>query len=167
MNGGHMRGVGWIVPGALVVAVALAFAPPAQAQRTPPYYVSIKADKARMRTGPGRNYPASWLYQRRGLPLRVIDIYGEWRKVEDPGGTQGWMLSNLLDVKRTGYVTGAITEMRASPEPNARINWRAAPGVVGAISKCAVGWCWFEVKGRGGYVQQAQIWGVEPGEVID
>ena len=42
-----------------------------------------------MRTGPGRNYPGIWLYKRRDLPIRVIQIYPNWRKVEDPDGEQG------------------------------------------------------------------------------
>jgi len=140
---------------------------PAQAQRKPPYYASIEAGLARMRTGPGRNYPASWLYKRRDLPVKVVDVYGEWRKIEDPGGTQGWMLRNLLKDARTAMVMGRIAEMRASPSLDARINWRAAPGVIGRISKCANGWCRFDVRGRAGYVEQSHLWGVDPGEVVD
>ncbi|HVJ00842.1 MAG TPA: SH3 domain-containing protein [Sphingomonas sp.] len=147
--------------------MVLALAAPAWAQRKPPYFVSIKAGKALMRAGPGRNYPANWLYKRRGLPLKVVDVYGEWRKVEDPGGTQGWMLSNLLDEQRTAYVMGSIAELRATPDPGARVNWRAAPGVIGTISKCESGWCWLQVGNRGGYVEQAHLWGTEPGEVVD
>jgi SH3-like domain-containing protein len=155
--------MGWVV----LVLVALGLAVPALAQRKPPYFASIAAEKARMRTGPGRNYPASWLYQREDLPIKVIDIYGEWRKIEDPDGTQGWMQVNLLSDTRTAMVTGTITEMRASPDFNARINWRAAPGVVGRISKCGGGWCWLDVRGRGGYVEQSHIWGTEPGEAVN
>lgn len=155
--------IGWIVLG---VTLALGAAIPAWAQRKPPYYVSIRTDAARMRAGPGRNYPSSWLYRRRDLPVRVVDIYGEWRKVEDPDGTQGWMLRNLLDEKRTGYVLGEVA-MRAAPRGDARVNWRAARGVVGSISKCASGWCWFDVGGRTGYVEQASLWGTVPGEVLD
>lgn len=120
-----------------------------------------------MRTGPGRNYPASWLYQRRNLPLKVLDVYGEWRKVEDPSGIQGWLLRNLLDERRTAIVVGGIAELRSAPQSDAHLNWRAEPGVVGVISKCASGWCRFDVNGRSGYVQQSGIWGVEPGEVVD
>lgn len=158
-----MRFWNWLVLG----VVALGLAVPALAQRTPPYYVSIKAEKARMRTGPGRNYPSNWLYQRKGLPLKVIAIYSEWRKVEDPDGTQGWMLANLLDDVRTAMVVGTVTEMRDSPRFNARISWRAAPGVVGRVSKCASGWCWFDVAGRGGYVEQSHIWGTDPDESLN
>ncbi|RYY39718.1 MAG: hypothetical protein EOP59_12390 [Sphingomonadales bacterium] len=157
-----MRLIGWTLVGAAVLGLAV----PALAQRKPPYFASISADKARMRTGPGRNYPSSWLYQRADLPIKVVDVYGEWRKVEDPDGTQGWMLVNLLSDTRTGMVRDANAELRAAPNGGARVNWRAAPGVVGRISKCADGWCWFDVRGRGGYVEQSRFWGTDPGEVI-
>lgn len=148
-------------------AAAAALAVPAWAQRKPPYYASIAANAALMRTGPGRNYPAIWLYKRRHLPVKIVDVYGEWRKVEDPGGTQGWMLRQLLKDERTAIVAGTVAEMRAAPSGDARVNWRAAPGVVGILSRCSGGWCWFAVDGRAGYVEQARLWGTEPGEAVD
>jgi SH3-like domain-containing protein len=148
-------------------AAAASLAVPVWAQRKPPYFASIAADKARMRTGPGRNYPASWLYQRKDLPIRVVDIFGEWRKVEDPGGTQGWMQVTLLSDTRTAMVMGGVTELRAQPRLDGRVSWRAAPGVVGRISRCAANWCWFDVRGRSGYVEQSHLWGTAPGEVLN
>jgi SH3-like domain-containing protein len=153
---------GWLV----LAGIALGLGVPAVAQRKPPYWVSIRADKAHLRTGPGRNYPASWLYQRRDLPLKVLDVYGEWRKVEDPGGTQGWILRNFLDEQRTAIVVGGVTELRAAPQLEGHINWRVEPGVVGRISKCASNWCRFDVGGHAGYIEQSHIWGVEPGETL-
>lgn len=136
-------------------------------QRKPPYYASIAASKARTRTGPGRNYPVAWLYQRADLPVKVVEVYNDWRKVEDPDGAQGWMQVQLMSSQRTGYVFGGIVELRNAPRGNARINWRAASGVVGRISKCERGWCWFDVKGRAGYVEQNRIWGTDPGEEVE
>ena len=152
-----------------LVALALGFTGITQAwaqQRKPPYFASISAGKANMRTGPGRNYPTNWLYRRADLPVKVVEIYNDWRKVEDPDGTQGWMLVGLLSAQRTAIVVGTIVELRDGPRLNARVNWRAAPGVVGRISKCQRGWCWFDVRGRGGYVEQNRIWGTEPGEEV-
>lgn len=153
----------------MVVALVLGVTAIAEAwaqQRKPPYFASISAGKAYMRTGPGRNYPSSWLYQRADLPVKVVEIYNDWRKVEDPDGTQGWMQVALLSSERTAIVVGSIVELRDTPRLNARINWRAAPGVVGRISKCQRGWCWFDVRGRAGYVEQNRIWGTEPGEEL-
>ena len=161
-----MRLLNWLALCLSALALTAMSAGDASAQRKPPYFASISSGKARMRTGPGRNYPASWLYQREDLPIRVIDTYGEWRKIEDPDGTQGWMQVNMLSDTRTAMVVGRIVEMREAPQFGARVNWRAAPGVVGRVSKCSRGWCWLDVRGRGGYVEQSHIWGVDPNEVI-
>ena len=139
----------------------------AQTKRQVPYWASIGAGRARMRTGPARTYPASWLYQRADLPVRVIQVYKEWRKVQDPDGTEGWMQGNLLRETRTAIVRGSEPiAMRAQPSPGATLAWRAAPGVVGRISQCANGWCRFDVKGQAGYVEQRDLWGVEQGEQL-
>lgn len=150
---------------ALLGAVAgLLIAAPANAQRKTPYWASISAGKARMRTGPGRNYPASWLYQRAELPVKVIGVYKEWRKIEDPGGTQGWMQANLLSDRRTGFIIDEVVELREQPAAGSRLLWRAAPGVVGRLSKCAKGWCWLDIRGRGGFVERAHLFGIEADE---
>jgi SH3-like domain-containing protein len=151
---------------AVAGAAALAVGDAQAEKKQTPYYASISASRARMRTGPGRNYPASWLYQRSDLPVKVVEIYKEWRKVEDPAGTQGWMLANLLSSTRTAVVAGAPVELRDGPRPGGRILWRAAPGVIGRLSKCSGGWCWFDVHGRGGFVEPTRLWGVEGNETL-
>lgn len=138
----------------------------AEAQRKPPYWASIaaNADQARMRTGPGKQFPTSWVFQRPRLPLKVVAVYREWRKVEDPDGTQGWMLSRLLSPQRTGIIKESIRPMRASADLGAAIVFKAQPGVVGKLSECARGWCMFDVNGQMGYVETAHIWGADAKE---
>src|SRR3569623_239847 len=92
-----------IVAALLVSALALGAAG-AQTERKAPYWASISASKALMRTGPGRNYPGTWLYVRPDLPIHVIETYPNWRKIEDPDGEKGWMLQRLLSDARTGLV---------------------------------------------------------------
>ncbi|HVF95554.1 MAG TPA: SH3 domain-containing protein [Sphingomonas sp.] len=139
----------------------------ADAKKTFPYYASIAAGRARMRTGPARSYPASWLYQRADLPVRVVGAFKEWRRIEDPDGTQGWMQANLLSETRTAIVRSSQPiEMRERPGTDARLQWRAAPGVVGRLSQCGSGWCRLDVKGQAGFVQIGALWGVDGGEVL-
>ncbi len=161
-----------IVVGAVVPALALIGIGPAIAalvDKKTPYFGSIAASKARMRTGPGRGYPSNWLYQRADLPVKVLDIYdhGAWYKVEDPGGIQGWMMGTLISETRTALVMGTVAELRDGPRDGGRVLWRVAPGVVGRLSKCARGWCHLDVRGRGGYVEAIHLWGVEPGEELN
>lgn len=149
--------------GAMLVASGAA----AQKQKPVPYWVSISAAKARMRTGPGVNFPANWEYVRADMPLQVMQVRQEWRKVRDPDGGEGWMRSFLLSEQRTAIVRGAIRPLRAAPDAGAKIVWRVEPGVVGRISHCAAGWCEFDVHGRAGYIETAGIWGVDPGETVE
>ncbi len=140
----------------------------AQPRRETRYWASIASGEAMMRRGPGRNYPGEWLYVRRDLPIRVVEVYQEWRKIEDPGGTQGWMLSSLLSDTRTAIVRGTGPQPlheRADAAPPAR--FRAEPGVVGRIPRCTGGWCRLDVGNRGGFIRADQIWGVNPGETVD
>jgi SH3-like domain-containing protein len=152
----------------LVLAATLSpGAAPAQAQRDTPYMASIASTRAMMRTGPGRNYPGVWLYVREDLPIRVVEIYQNWRKVQDPDGTTGWMMVNLLSDQRTAIVRGdAPRPMHEAPDEATPIRFRASPGVVGRISRCAGGWCHFDVRGRTGYIRVGQLWGVAPNETI-
>jgi SH3-like domain-containing protein len=153
-----------VASGSVVIAPQAATA---QVKRQVPYWASIGPGQARMRTGPARAYPASWLYQRADLPVQVVQVFKEWRKVRDPDGTEGWMQGTLLRETRTAIVRGTEPlAMRDRPSADARLAWRAAPGVVGRISQCANGWCRFDVKGQVGFVELGQLWGVSPTEVL-
>lgn len=139
----------------------------AEAQRQPPYWASISSGRAMMRTGPGQNYPATWLYVRPDLPIKVIGVRGDWRRVEDPDGTVGWMLVRLLADQRSGIVRGADRQpMHEAPDPGSRVRYLAEPGVVGRVSNCAEGWCEFDVGGKRGHIRVEALWGVDAGEVI-
>ena len=149
-----------------LMAVGLAAIPAAQAQeKKTPYWASISAGEAMMRTGPGRNYPATWLYKRADLPVKVVEVYPQWRKVQDPGGTTGWMLVNLLSDTRTAIVRGTEpAPLHEAPRAESKIRYRAEPGVVGRLSECTVDWCRFDVGKRGGFIRTGNIWGTDPGE---
>lgn len=152
----------------LVLAAALSLtAAWAQPQREPPYMASIASGRAMMRTGPGQNYPGTWLYTRRDLPIRVVRVYRDWRMIEDPGGTRGWMLVSLLSDQRTGIVVGeGLAPIHESADAGSAVRFRAEPNVVGRVSRCRDGWCYFDVRGRGGYIRAERLWGVAPNESI-
>jgi len=107
----------------------------AQTVRETPYWASIAQPVARMRKGPSTRVPAIWDYRREDLPVKVLEIYQSWRKVQDPDGTVGWMAVRLLSAQRTGYVTGGIRAMHAEPDASSPIAWRAEPGVAGADAR--------------------------------
>jgi SH3-like domain-containing protein len=153
----------------VMALLVLGSAADAGARRTP-YWASLSAGEVMMRTGPGRNFPADWLYKRRGLPVKVVKTYtvahSEWRRIQDPDGAEGWVQANLLSDQRTALVVGDVRPLREKPTPTAAVAWRAEPGVVGKISQCGNGWCAFDAGGRAGFVETSHIFGVDASEKL-
>ena len=145
----------------LLGVLLLASATLAAAQeKQPPYWASIASGEAMMRTGPGKNYPGTWLYKRRDLPVRVVKTYPNWRLIEDPDGTRGWMLVTLLSDRPTAIVRpGAPRPIHERPDQSSRVAYRAEPGVVGRIEGCERGWCQIAVGDRRGHIRSTEIWG--------
>jgi SH3-like domain-containing protein len=160
-----MRRSGLIMAG---MALATGIAAPVVAQERPvPYWASIAAGQAMMRSGPDRSYPGIWLYKRRDLPVRVVQVHGAWRRVQDMDGATGWMLAILLAARRTAVVSGGYRPIRSEPKDDARLLWQAEKGVVGRIAKCDGTWCRIEIGESKGWIQQAGLWGTDPAERLE
>ncbi|WP_093012330.1 SH3 domain-containing protein [Sphingobium sp. YR768] len=124
-----------------------------------PYWASLAQDEARMRVGPSLDYPSNWVYRRRDLPVKVVQVLGQWRKVEDPDGAQGWMHVRLLSDTATAIVKADVAPLHEGASDGSRTLFRAERGVVGRLSDCSGGWCGFDIKGQRGYVKASDIWG--------
>ncbi|AKH41694.1 SH3-like domain-containing protein [Altererythrobacter atlanticus] len=146
---------------ALFFFLMLGIAMPAAAQdREVPYWATVRAEEVNMRVGPSINYPIDWVYRRKGLPVKVVRLYQGWRLVQDPDGTQGWIVARLLSPQRGAIVIGdGLAEMRGSPETGAQLLWNVEPGVVGTLGDCRDGWCEFRVKAQEGWVREDRLWG--------
>jgi SH3-like domain-containing protein len=158
-----------ILRGLLAGLLIFATAAPALAQeKQPPYWASIASGKAMTRNGPARTYPGKWLYQRRDLPVRILQKYENWRLIQDPDGDKGWMLVTLLSDKRTAIVQkGEPRPIYSEANATSRVRYRAEAGVIGRIDHCREGWCHIAFGRREGYVRTADVWGIDPNEAVD
>jgi SH3-like domain-containing protein len=134
-----------------------------------PRYVSLKSARANMRIGPGRDYRVRWLYLRSGLPMEVIQEFGNWRKVRDPEGNEGWILHSLLSGERTAIVApwnspDTMIEMRKEPMAEGPVAAHLEPGVIADVRECDGKWCRLSAQGVRGFVDRRDLWGVYPDE---
>lgn len=152
-----------------LLAPALVLAAPKGTGLPLPRFISLRADTAKLRTGPGVQYPEEWIYNRKDLPLEIIAEHHTWRKVRDWQGTQGWMHQSLLSGKRTLIVTGATRTLRRDADTGSRAVARVEAGVVGRLLSCPDGkiWCRVEVDGFEGWLRKIEFWGAYPDEVVD
>jgi SH3-like domain-containing protein len=136
-----LRKIFAILAGLLAALMVLA-APLRAQERALPYWATLRYDEVRMRVGPSEEYPIEWVYQRKGLPVKVVRVREGWRLVEDPDGTQGWIARSQLDPARGVLVVGSgLADVRAEPVATAALKWRAEPGVVARLLRCREAWC--------------------------
>ncbi len=132
-----------------------------------PRFVSIKAGKAFVRSGPGDQYPVQWVYVRKGLPVEVIKEYQIWRQVRDDSGGTAWINKSLLSGERTAIVTRVVRTLYGRADLASPAVWRIAPGAVVSLVLCDGLWCRVARDGKGGYMLRAQLWGTYPNERIE
>lgn len=129
-------------------------------QREVPYWASLRSSEVNMRVGPSEDFPISWVYKRKGLPLKVVRMVDGWRLVRDPDGEQGWIIARLLTPQRAALVIGEGTaDMRAEANASSALLWKVEPGVIGNLGDCEDGWCQLEIAGREGWMPMARLWG--------
>lgn len=126
-----------------------------------PRFVALDTDVANLRTGPGRQYPIDWVYQRPGWPFMVTDEEGAWRKLIDHDGIEGWMHVSLLTSRaRTALITGQTRTLHKNAEATSKATLLADEGVIGRIMACRGLWCELRIGSIRAWIERRYIWGV-------
>lgn len=128
-----------------------------------PRFVSLRSSEVNMRVGPGHHFPTDWVYRRVNLPLEVIAEFGDWRKVRDMDGTQGWIHKSLLSGYRYVMFLRDNTPLHVSDDEDARVVAKAQNGVMAKLVKCEGDFCYVHIRQVGafkGWVKRFHLWGV-------
>ncbi|HET7409539.1 MAG TPA: SH3 domain-containing protein [Paracoccaceae bacterium] len=131
-----------------------------------PRYVSLRSDKINVRRGPGLDYRKDWVFRREGLPVKIVEEYGNWRRIVDKDQAGGWVYHAMLTGRRTVLILEDGTALREEPTDAAPANARAEQGVVARLDSCGPDWCRIEAGGYEGWVRKSSVWGVESEEVL-
>ena len=136
-----------------------------------PRFVSLKTDRVNVRRGPSSEHGVSWVFTRKELPVEIVAEFDHWRRVRDADGEEGWIYQSLLAGRRTAMIApwrqGNNIAMMTSPDHTAGKVAHIRGGVVGRIKSCNGDWCSIDVEGYNGWIEQAMLWGVYPGEQIN
>jgi SH3-like domain-containing protein len=130
-------------------------------------YLSIRTNVANLRIGPSYEHPVSYIYEKRNLPVEVIEEFEVWRKVKDYQGEVGWIHLSQLSRKRTllTFKDGIVIFKKSTiySEPIIKIGKLETA----VIKKCIPGWCLIEIQKYKGWIQTDQVWGIENKEIIN
>jgi SH3-like domain-containing protein len=164
------RSVAILTAGFLAALCAAWLAVPLNAQeRLPlPRFASLDSSEINLRRGPGKDYEILWVYQRRGLPVEIIQEFDTWRRIRDRDGTVGWVQQNLLSGKRTALIIDEPRTIRAEPSGGAAPVAVLEPGVVARITECqGNNWCRLEIQRYRGWLRRDEFFGTYPDEAFE
>lgn len=177
MVAGMIRRFNVILAAIAAAATLAALPPPATAQSSRqatdlplPRFVSLKAETAHVRRGPGQEYEVAFTFVRSGLPLEITQEFDTWRKIRDSDGAEGWIFHSLLSGDRTALVTpwadGGPFPIRRAAETQSQIVAYLEPRVIVDVEECTGTWCRVNVQDYDGWIEQERLWGVYPNEVF-
>ena len=132
-----------------------------------PRYVSLKSNDANIRIGPSKNYPIEIKYIKKYYPLKVLEEYEDWRKVEDFQKNFGWIHKSLISGTRTGIVLSNDNKnIKLLNTLNGNIIGEIGNGNIVFLEKCKIDWCLVSLGDFEGWMDKKYIWGVKEKEII-
>jgi SH3-like domain-containing protein len=145
----------------------------AQAQPAPAGFASLLTDHVDARREPGVDKPITVVFNRAGMPVKVIEQTKDWARIQDVEGVGGWVPADLISRRRTGVVltpppasAEKTVPMRATERTGSAVLAILEPGVIVGVVSCDGQACRITTAGVRGFVDQSQLWGVAAGELV-
>ena len=133
-----------------------------------PRYVSLKSDDANIRVGPSKNYPIEIKYIKKNYPLKVLEEYEEWRKVEDFKKNIGWIHKSLISGTRTGILLSNDNKtIKLLNTLDGNLIGEIGKGNIVFLEKCKIDWCLVSFGDYRGWIDKKNIWGIREKEIIN
>ncbi|MEQ9436283.1 SH3 domain-containing protein [Hyphomonas sp.] len=128
-----------------------------------PRFETLKFAAVNGRSGPSREHPVVWRYERKGLPLLIIKESQDWRRVRDPSGDEVWVHARMLEAGAAAMLQSA-TMLHEAPDAASPVVASLEAGVLVELGACRVAWCALEVQGFDGWAPRETLWGADTGE---
>ena len=133
-----------------------------------PRYISLKSNDANIRVGPSKNYPIEIKYIKKNYPLKVLEEYEDWRKVEDFQKNFGWIHKSLISGTRTGIVLSNDNKtIKLLNTLNGNVIGEIGRGNIVFLEKCKIDWCLVSFGNYRGWIDKKNVWGIKEKEIIN
>ena len=123
------------------------------------YFLMLKNKKVNVRYGPSLNYPIKFVYTKNFLPVKVIDIKENFRRIIDHKKNSGWIhVSQLKKSKSLIVLEDKIVFKKNSKFSQPIVKLEKGRLVI--IKKCSPNWCKIKTENYVGWIKNEKVWGV-------
>ena len=122
-------------------------------------FLSLKNNEVNLRLGPSFEYPIKLTYNKKYLPIIIVDKSEAWRKIKDFEKNSGWIHISQLSKRQTAinYKNNSILFKKPTiySKPIARLE----TGRLVLINKCKLKWCKITSGDFNGWLNKKYLWG--------
>jgi SH3-like domain-containing protein len=136
-------------------------------------FKSLRATKTNVRLGPSLEHSIIWTYNKRSIPIEILEDVDGWSKIRDFDANIGWIKNTLISSNRTGIIAPwevnkeiDIYHDLYSTKDSLKVKTKLEPGVIVSIIQCDGIICNVSADDRTGWISQELIYGVYRGEEI-
>ncbi len=122
-------------------------------------FLSLKNNEVNLRLGPSFEYPIKLTYNKKYLPVIIIDKSETWRKIKDFDNNSGWMHVSQLSKKKSAINKKNNSILYKNPTIYSKPIAKLEIGRLVLIKKCKVKWCKITSGGFIGWINKNSLWG--------
>ena len=122
-------------------------------------FLSLKNNEVNLRQGPSLKYPIKLTYNKKYLPIMILDKSETWRKVKDFENNSGWIHISQLSKKNSAIniINNSLLYKKSTifSKPIAKLE----AGRLVLVNKCKKEWCKITSGNFNGWIFKSSLWG--------
>ena len=122
------------------------------------YFLMLKNNKVNVRYGPDLNSPIKYIYNKKNLPIKVIDKKENFRRIIDIKNNSGWIHTSQLR-KNKSFILLENQILFSKPTKYSKPIVKISSGRLLLVKKCKLKWCRVKTENYTGWIKSEKVWG--------
>ena len=122
------------------------------------YFLMLKNNKVNVRYEPDLNSPIKYIYNKKNLPIKVIDKKENFRRIIDIKNNNGWIHASQLR-KNKSFILLENQILFSKPTKYSKPIVKISAGRLLLVKKCKLKWCRVKTENYTGWLEVKNVWG--------
>ena len=122
------------------------------------YFLMLKNNKVNVRYEPDLNSPIKYIYNKKNLPIKVIDKKENFRRIIDIKNNSGWIHTSQLR-KNKSFILLENQILFSKPTKYSKPIAKIFSGRLLLVKKCKLKWCKIKTENYTGWIKNGKVWG--------
>jgi len=122
------------------------------------YFLMLKNKKVNVRYEPNLNSPIKYIYNKKNLPIKVIDKKENFRRIIDIKNNSGWIHTSQLR-KNKSFILLENQILFSKPTKYSKPLAKISSGRLLLVKKCKLKWCRVKTENYTGWIKNEKVWG--------